>query len=669
MLLSTKTQLILLLTTIFLLLASGIGTFVLQRAEKNLSDMQLLSIQNTLHQAEHSILSFQRILFTTKSAQALAVKSTLHRSLSTLQQMSVVTEEDALKFLLSFPLPKDIMLSVLDEKLRVIYQDERLPYGLTQLADIKGRIVGKTAIHAQHLGDNTAFIVKAQKNGQEQSLYGEHFILLRDNLLVGLWKNIVTSEAMYKRAYANNLQALNEEFSNVRFGQEGFLFVVNHKGENIIGPPLIKANLADAVTAQGAPLMDFLRHMHTGEAVHMLDAELLKPAHWEEDNPRNIRLYTLYVKQLDWYVVGGVFEETAQEHAQELFRSFMMALCVVMVCILPAAILILTRMTAPLSKLSHHVRTFPEQDFTQEKSPDNFLEQLAAETYSIELHELANSFIFMDKTLRARVQELMKSTSQRERMEGELAAAIEIQKGILPKPLSAQALAGRADIAFVLIPAHQVGGDLYDFFFLEEDKLCFVIGDVSGKGMSAALFMSMALTLVRSHAKKDMAIEELVTIVNNSLAHENSTCMFVTLLVGVLDLKTGHISYVNAGHSKPLILKKDGELETLHGLSGLVVGAMTGVSFITLETQLTPGDTFFLYTDGVTEAMNNAENEYGALALEAVLNSNIHRDPQDIIDNVLHDVAQHVDGAPAFDDVTMLCMRWNGEKAFEDDAA
>ena len=269
--------------------------------------------------------------------------------------------------------------------------------------------------------------------------------------------------------------------------------------------------------------------------------------------------------------------------------------------------------------------------------------------------------MFKDKTLRSRVRELMEATSSRERLEGELSAATEIQMGFLPKPLPPDVAAGRFSLAASLVPAREVGGDLYDFFMLDDRHLCFIIGDVSDKGVPASLFMSMTLTLIRSRAGSHPSPEHLMAEVNENLARDNAKCMFVTLFIGVLDLDTGELLYANGGHNPPLRLGDDG-VAWLKGISGPVVGAMEGMNYTLLRTVVRPGETLFLYTDGVNEAMNAEGDVYSNEAMFRALASSPSQEPASVLRHMLDDVSVHVNGNTASDDMTILCVRYFGGK-------
>ncbi len=652
--------------SIFVLLTASIGTYVLHHAETRLRTLQQSGISNTLHQALRSTLSFQRILFTTKSSQAIAVKHTLRSTLHIVEQMTR-NSENPIQLLRTFSLPSELMVSVVDEKLNTVYQSPQLPNAIDNLTDIKGRHVALHALESTQNNSRPFFLVKTQKNSLPMHLYGEHFYLPKAKLFVGLWKNVTHIQEIYNNIYADNLETLNNSFKQIVLGETGFIFVLDNKGNYVIGSDHVKKNLGASLTLQGAQLMQKLTKSQHVQTFIVNDTEILDAKYVDNENPKPLHIFALYVKPKNWYVMGIIYEDAFQAPVNALFRSFMMALCAVMLCILPIAVFVLTRMTAPLSILSHHARTLPDQDFTEESNADASLERLAQHCRSVEIRELAQSFVFMDNSLRERVRELMRITSKRERVEGELAAAIEVQKSILPQDSPVHELKGRVELGFSLIPAHEMGGDLYDFFPLDEDRLCFVIGDVAGKGMPAALFMSITVTLIRSHARSDIQLTELVSIVNNNLAYENNACMFVTVCLGILDMNTGDISYVNAGHNWPIILRNSSEsapkLQTLDELSGPVMGAMTDIDYSTLSTRLQPGDTLFLYTDGVTEAMNADSCEYGTEALEATLMAQAQSDATALIQHVLKDVEKHVDGEKASDDITMLTIQFKPNKS------
>ena len=217
------------------------------------------------------------------------------------------------------------------------------------------------------------------------------------------------------------------------------------------------------------------------------------------------------------------------------------------------------------------------------------------------------------------------------------------------------------DIYASMRPAKEVGGDFYDFFLIGEDsgpergKLGFVIADVSGKGVPAALFMMAAKPLIRDYMASGMELGEAIENVNHQLCDNNDAGMFVTVFAGVLDYETGHVVFVNAGHNPPL-LWQDGSWKWLRNRSGLPLGLFDGLPYKAFEVDCLPGDQFLTYTDGVTEAMDVAEEQYGEDRLEELAQSDCTLHPRMLVDVVRNDVARFTKGAEQSDDITILAL-------------
>jgi len=245
---------------------------------------------------------------------------------------------------------------------------------------------------------------------------------------------------------------------------------------------------------------------------------------------------------------------------------------------------------------------------------------------------------------------------------GERSAAWRIQLGSLPKAELLLAREGRLDLATLLVPARDVGGDLYDFFMIDQRRLGFVIGDVSGKGLPASLFMAVTQTLTRSIAKHvDAGPAVVAELANAELASVNPEALFVTMLLGVLDLETGLLTLVNAGHDSPWLIHPDGSMAHLDSppdAGGPPICMVDDFPYRAQQAQLAPGDALVMYTDGITEAMN-ADNEiYGGTRLENALHNAHTVAPRELIERIRMDVSQHVGAAEASDDMTLLVIRW-----------
>lgn len=246
------------------------------------------------------------------------------------------------------------------------------------------------------------------------------------------------------------------------------------------------------------------------------------------------------------------------------------------------------------------------------------------------------------------------------RMQEELNVGRDIQRSMLPRVFPAFPDRKELELYAVLEPALEIGGDLYDFFLVDDHRLCFVIGDVSGNGVPAALFMAMTKIMVKTRAASDPSPASIVTHVNDALSAENDSCMFVTLYLGILNLRDGTLLATNAGHNPPLLKRRDGQFEWLTAQDGPLVGPMPGIAFKESAIQLNPGDELFLYTDGVTEADNRRRELFGKDRLQAVLNQSRAVSVLDRLGDVMHAVRAFAGDAPQADDITMLGLRYHG---------
>ncbi len=248
---------------------------------------------------------------------------------------------------------------------------------------------------------------------------------------------------------------------------------------------------------------------------------------------------------------------------------------------------------------------------------------------------------------------------ERSRLKTELEVATVIQHSLLP-PIT-ETYPGRPEvgIAASMDAAKEVGGDFYDLFFVDRDRLAFVIADVSGKGIPAALFMATSKTTIQNCLRDIPSLAEAVNTANDSLCGNNTAEMFVTAWIGVLDLPTGTLKFICAGHNPPVLIS-DGEPTYLKMRSGLVLAGMEGMRYREQSITLKKGDRLFLYTDGVTEAENKSHELFGEERLAACLKASAEKAPGEIIADVRTAIDAHANGAEQFDDITMLCVRYNG---------
>ncbi len=248
----------------------------------------------------------------------------------------------------------------------------------------------------------------------------------------------------------------------------------------------------------------------------------------------------------------------------------------------------------------------------------------------------------------------------KDRMEEELNIGREIQMSMIPLTFPAFPEREEFSIYALLQPANEVGGDFYDFYFLNDDKICFCIGDVSGKGVPAALFMAVTKTLIHSWAQDDHSTASILTHVNETLSQDNKTCMFVTLFVGILEVSTGEVTYTNAGHNPPYLRRAKGNLERVDQPHGPVVGAMEGMAYGESKLQMEKNDLFFLYTDGVTEAMDHNDELFTEERLTKILGKNSAFPAEDTVVEILSEVNKFEAQAVQSDDITVLGLEYLG---------
>ena len=256
------------------------------------------------------------------------------------------------------------------------------------------------------------------------------------------------------------------------------------------------------------------------------------------------------------------------------------------------------------------------------------------------------------------IKTMQQEHTQLESIKGDLAVAREIQLAILPRifpPFPENT--SQLDIAASMNAAKDVGGDFYDFFRIDEDHIGFVIADVSGKGVPAAIFMAVSRTLIRATGIRGAGAAECMTYSNNLLAKEAVNSMFVTVFYGIYNIQTGEVTYANAGHNPPYLMKANGTIEQLPLSKDIVAGAIDEYEFSDEKLQLEHGDTLLLYTDGVTEATDKDYAEYGEGRLEALLKQQTKADCQQIIDKVKEDVKAFVGDAEQSDDITLLALK------------
>ena len=279
-----------------------------------------------------------------------------------------------------------------------------------------------------------------------------------------------------------------------------------------------------------------------------------------------------------------------------------------------------------------------------------------------ETQALADSFQSLTQRMKAYIRDIETITADRERISTELSLATRIQGSMLPSIFPPFPNRPEIDLYAVMEPAKEVGGDFYDFFLIDEDHLCLVMADVSGKGIPAALFMMMAKIILANNAMMGLSPAQILSETNNAICDHNEEEMFVTVWLGIMEISTGKITVANAGHEYPMVMK-NGKFSLLKDKHGFVIGGMDGVKYKEYEIDLEPEDKLFLYTDGIPEATDADNQLFGMDRMLDALNQNPTASPEQVLSNLRSSVDDFVKDAEQFDDLTMLCVEYKGKPA------
>ena len=317
------------------------------------------------------------------------------------------------------------------------------------------------------------------------------------------------------------------------------------------------------------------------------------------------------------------------------------------------------RVIAPLKQLEEVSASFVESS-RQTQDPSRIDFKRADIHTGDEMEVLSDALNAMFDDTRRYMTNLLSVTAEKEKIGAELNVATQIQADMLPRIFPAFPDRREFDLYAFMHPAREVGGDFYDFFLIDEDHLCMVIADVSGKGVPAALFMVIAKTLIKNQAMMGDDPADILGKVNEQLCEGNDAMLFVTVWISILTISTGKGIAANAGHEHPVIRRAGGSYELVVYRHSPAVAAMEGMRFRQHSFELHPGDRLFVYTDGVPEA-TNAENElFGNERMLDVLNSQPDRKPHALLETMKREIDIFVGEAPQFDDITMLCLDYFG---------
>lgn len=444
------------------------------------------------------------------------------------------------------------------------------------------------------------------------------------------------------------LDKLTDYISEIKIFETGYAFMITRNGVAVTHPDktqIMNSSVFSIAEDWQAPILrDIGRELMQGKSNFR-----------SYDIPgRNKRwIYYTNLDSIRWSV-AVVYPD------DEMFASLRQMNFLLVVLIL-AGLLVLSvittgivkRLAAPLGQFADSARQIAQGDFDVE---------LPKRLNSIEMQELNNAFSHMQNQLAVYIENLKETTSAKEKIESELRIARDIQMSMIPHSFPPFPDLPQVDLYAMLKSAKEVGGDLYDFFVLDKNKFCFAIGDVSGKGVPASLFMAVTRTLLRSIADKHKAPAAIMNVLNKSLSLNNDSCMFVTFFLGILDIETGQLSYANAGHNPPLHIKVNGDVVFMDMGTSIPLGLMGDYAYNESSIQLLHGEKIFSYTDGVSEAENAEKVLYGELKIQEVIAENYGADPRGMISKMAESLEKHVNGYEQSDDITMMTINFNGNE-------
>ena len=342
---------------------------------------------------------------------------------------------------------------------------------------------------------------------------------------------------------------------------------------------------------------------------------------------------------------------------RNLMQVLLLGVAVMLVTSGLIMLFIFRKAVKPLVEVNDGVR-----EYIESKDSDAAVRRMSGIKARNEVGRLADSFSEMSTEIDRYTKEIRQLTGEKERAEAELNLAARIQSSMLPTEFPVRP---ELTLFASMDPAKEVGGDFYDFFFIDEEHLGLVIADVSGKGVPAALFMMMSKILLKNHAMSGLSPAEVLNRTNLGICENNRNNMFVTVWFGVLDIATGHVTAANAGHEYPMIRKPDGTFEIMKDRHGFVLGALRRKRYTEYEFDIEPGGTLFVYTDGAAEATDRDNRLFGTERMLGALNLEPAASPEVLLTNMKSAIDGFVGEAPQFDDLTMLCIKYNGKKEEE----
>ncbi|MEW5819376.1 MAG: SpoIIE family protein phosphatase [Cyanobacteriota bacterium] len=442
-----------------------------------------------------------------------------------------------------------------------------------------------------------------------------------------------------------SIEDIVKRVKKMSVGGKGYAFILTKEGRFIAHPKLgllSKKTLWDiAKETNSESIKKFAKMIKSGKDDFEELTDLFK------DSPALIR--TINIDSTDWTLVIIYPRNEILKPLHKLRDQNMLVSLVIIAFLVILILWLSSTLSSPITKLVEQTKLYSEG------SLDKRLEENKG---SKEIRDLSKSFNIMGQAITENIEAIKKTTAEKERYAQELQIAAEIQQSILPQKFPPfPDIENRIDLYGITKPAREIGGDYYDFFRIANDRIALVVADVSDKGAPSSFFMAMTRMLVREIATRGMAPAEIMRRTNHMLATDNPHCMFVTLIYAEYNINTGYMRMINAGHNPPLHLHANGKISEISLKRNLPLGIDSGTHYVADEYLLPTGDTLLLYTDGVTEATDLQDKQFGLNRFKEILFTHSVGDSKEIVNNILKEIDEFSSGADQHDDITLMCLK------------
>ncbi len=439
---------------------------------------------------------------------------------------------------------------------------------------------------------------------------------------------------------------LTERLASFKVFKTGYCFLISRKGNFLVRPKgsIAQKSLSAAAQHPEKPGLD--------DVVRQMLAEPSGFAYIGTSlNPRESFLAFARIPSTGWSLGIVVPRDEILASLTGLYRKQVGIAALIVIGMLALTLALAASITGPLRRMAAVTARVAQGDLDVD---------LADIRSHDEIGNLAQAFQSMTVSLKKHIRDLMEMTGAKQRMESELAIAAQIQRSMLPSRFPAFPERKDFDIYAVMAPAKTVGGDFYQFFLIDENRLCLAVGDVADKGVPASMFMAVTTFLIRVAADQGATPDKILSLVNRHICRENDTCTFVTIFCAILDLHSGELWYSNAGHDAPLISCPGRDAIELPMPPGPAAGLIVSATYVTERVMLEPGSILLAFTDGLTDALNEKQEAYSGKRLERVVTSLDSCDVATMVEHIREDVERFSGEAEQFDDLTLMAVCYRG---------